>query len=297
MVCRCAPNESTRGRLESTRLIILRPFSVPPFWTGDRRCRVWRLCIVARYPCIPIRSIVVRISLHALHCRRTRLRRLRLILPNQETFSMFPAKVNDEHICLYSSTTLLFNWHSIHKLRRFHEMNLFHQSLPHKFQIVFLLCHLVAVQRTRIERVLVADEHRDVPKRTLSPIGFEQDLLHMPLPDQSCHEVSENFPFRKNNMVLNVLPRFWPLVPWCSNPDSWAFRLRKFQPFRSVLHLDLGAVADTAPLAFPCIPRHFVIVSRNFAAAICGLSSLAMLANLRPCSRFVNCGFSGPDFS
>ena len=30
-------------------------------------------------------------------------------------------------------------------------------------------------------------------------------------------------------------------LPWCSNPDSWAFRLRKFQQGWSVLHLDLGA--------------------------------------------------------
>ena len=30
-------------------------------------------------------------------------------------------------------------------------------------------------------------------------------------------------------------------LPWCSNPDSWAFRLQRFQQGWSVLHLDLGA--------------------------------------------------------
>ena len=101
------------GPVEGKRLMILSPFP-PPFWTGDRRCK--RPCLIARCLCSPSRCVVWRISTHIFESLRTKLRWLRLILPSQATFSIVPAKVNDENICLYSSTRLLFGWRSIQKL-------------------------------------------------------------------------------------------------------------------------------------------------------------------------------------
>ena len=96
----------------SKLLTILQMIRVPPAWIDDHPGKGLRLCTVAPFSCLLIRSITQRIVEHVLPCRKATLLFVREVFPIPVIFSVAPAEKRDSNIFLYCSIIVSFGLHS-----------------------------------------------------------------------------------------------------------------------------------------------------------------------------------------
>ena len=71
-----------------------------------------KLCAIAHFSCLPVRSTSPRTFEHVLPCHRTMQLLLRSVLPIQTIFSVAPAEIRDSNIFVSSSIIISSGLHS-----------------------------------------------------------------------------------------------------------------------------------------------------------------------------------------
>ena len=213
-VCRCVLHTSISGQCVKIRLTNLQLIPILHLCFGDHPYTVWRLCIIARFSCLAIRSIFPRTSCPFMSYDQATVSARDLSQPGN--CSTVPAEISEKRkpllLAEFTDSTCNLVVYTPSRLDLTEMLVVLRDQLvsskfvPHGFQIVLLSFHFDVVHMDGEKQALFAVHVQTFSVWNFFPAVFFQDLLKVSFLQQSSQWVSVHMSFEMYHEILNFVP-------------------------------------------------------------------------------------------